>query len=101
MKVRWTQQAFARLAAIEEYVAADRPQAAARLVSRLVRRGNALRRNPYLGRRVPELPGTELRELIEGNYRIVYRVRAPFVHVLTVFEGHRHLPLEDLAERKQ
>ena len=50
-----------------------------------------------MGRRVPELPGTELRELIEGSYRIVYRVRAPMVQVLTVFEAHSLFPTEDVA----
>jgi hypothetical protein len=36
----------------------------------------------------PELPGTGIREIIEGRYRIVYRIQAQVVQVLTVFEGH-------------
>ena len=97
MKVRWTEQAFSRLASIEEFVAADSPAAARRLVTRLIRRTGPLARNPYMGRTVPEVPGTELRELIEGNYRIVYRVRAPMIQVLTVFEAHRRFPTEDVV----
>lgn len=96
MKVRWTNQAFTRLAGIEDYVAADSPMAAQRLVARLVRRANTLTRSPNLGRRVPELPGSDLRELIEGSYRIVYRVRPPWVEIPTVFEGHRRFPLADV-----
>jgi plasmid stabilization system protein ParE len=49
------------------------------------------------GRHVPELPGSPLRELTEGNYRLVYRIREGVVEVLTVFEGHRLLPREDLG----
>ena len=52
---------------------------------------------PALGREVPELPGTALREVIEGNYRIVYRVTQETVEILTVFEAHHLLPLEDLS----
>jgi plasmid stabilization system protein ParE len=62
-----------------------------------VSRATALTRAPNIERRVPELPGSALRERIEGNYRIVYRVRPPRVEIVTVFEGHRRLPLADLA----
>jgi plasmid stabilization system protein ParE len=96
VKVRWTEQAFTRLADIEDYVGADSPTAAQRLSARLVRGASTLARNPNLGRRVPELPGSGLRELIDGNYRIVYRVRPPRVEILTVFEGHRRFPLADV-----
>ncbi len=97
MRVRWTEQAFTRLADIEDFVAADSPTAARRLSARLVRRASTLARNPRIGRLVPELPGSELRELIEGHYRIVYRVRSRAVEILTVFEGHRLLPLTDIG----
>jgi hypothetical protein len=30
--------------------------------------------------------------VIEGNYRIVYRVTPTAVEVLTVFEGHQRFP---------
>jgi len=48
--------------------------------------------NPGRGRRVPELPGADVRELLEGHFRIVYRVVGGEVQVLTVFDSR--LPLE-------
>jgi plasmid stabilization system protein ParE len=96
VRIRWTEQAFTRLSEIEEYVALDRPRAAERLSARLLRRTDVLARTPNIGRRVPELPGSDLRELVDGSYRIVYRVRPPRVEILTVFEGHRRIPLADL-----
>lgn len=96
MKVVSTEQAFARLAEIEAFVAADAPEAAEQLVARLADRGEGLARFPRSGRRVPELPVTDLREVIEGNYRLVYRVRGQIVEILTVFEGHRLFPDADL-----
>jgi plasmid stabilization system protein ParE len=98
VKVRWTEQAFTRLAAIEDYIASESPATAERFVARLVRRATILARSPGMGRRVPELPGSDLRELLEASYRIVYRVRPPRVEILTVFEGHRRFPVEDLEK---
>ncbi len=97
MKVLWTDQAFERLAEIEEYIARDDPAIAERFIDRLIDRSQALADHPGLGRTLPELPGSEFRELVEGNYRIVYRLQGDTVVVLTVFEGHRRPPLDDLG----
>ena len=42
MKVTWTEQAWERLLEIERFVARDDPRAAARLVDKLIDRGDAL-----------------------------------------------------------
>ena len=96
MKVAWTDQALSRLEAIREYVAQDSPTAALRLVTSLVERGDSLSRLSSRGRLLPGHEPAGLREVLEGNYRIVYRVRADAVEILTVFERHRLLPEEDL-----
>ncbi|MEN8151527.1 MAG: type II toxin-antitoxin system RelE/ParE family toxin [Planctomycetota bacterium] len=96
MRVLWTEQAFERLAEIEEYIAADDPGVGRRWTERLIERAEALADFPGMGRTVPELPGGSLRELIVGNYRVVYRARPDAIEVLTVFEAHRLLPEEDL-----
>ena len=87
-----------RLIEIQDFIARANPKAAAQLVDRIVERGDALAKFPEMGRTVPELPGTGIREIIEGRYRIVYRIRAKAIQVLTVFEGHRQFPTEDLDE---
>lgn len=96
MKVVWTQTARDRLAAIEDFIAVDDPAAAARFSARLLARTRALATFPESGRRVPELPRAPLREVIVGNYRIIYRVATVQVEVITVFEGHRLLRREEL-----
>ena len=96
MNVVWTQQAYVRLAEIHEYVAGKSPNAANRLLTRLIDCVLPLAEFPRMGRMVPELRSQDIRELIQGNYRIVYRVRSDSVEVLTVFEGHRLLPHDDL-----
>lgn len=88
--IRWTPESIERLAAIEGHVARDNPTAAERLVARLVERAESISQHPLMGRRVSEAQFDEtLREVVEGNYRIVYRVAADgVVEILTVFEGH-------------
>ena len=96
MKVRWSETSARRLEEIWRYVALDDRGAADALVDHLLERGDSLANLPNRGRRLPEIPDTELRELIDGNYRIVYRVGADVLEVVTVFEAHRLLPVEDL-----
>ena len=81
---------------IERFVARDDPRAAARLVDKLIDRGDALTEHPERGRRLPELSESGLRELIVDNYRLVYRRTPNAVEVLTVFEGHRLLRRDEL-----
>lgn len=92
MRVEFTTEARARLAAIEDHVAAHSPVAAERLVERLIRAAQSLATLSNRGRPVPERPGGGLRELIVGKFRVVYRVRSERVEILTVFEGHRSFP---------
>ena len=98
MKVVWTEQAWARLTEIEAFVARDNPEAAARLVDKLIARGDVLARHPHGGRKLPEIPDSGLREIVVNNYRIVYRRTSNTIEVLTVFEGHRLLRSGELPE---
>ena len=50
--------------------------------------------HPLSGRVVPEVGDDAIRELIRGNYRIVYRLKQDVVEIVTVFHGARLLRLE-------
>lgn len=89
MTVAWTEHALRCLSEIEGYIAEDDPATAVVFIERLIRRTDLLRDQPLAGRLVPEVPGRELRELIEGNYRIVYRINGAVAEILTVFEAHK------------
>ena len=45
--------------------------------------------SPRSGRVMPELGDGAIREVIHGNYRIVYRLRHDLVEIATVFHGAR------------
>ena len=56
-----------------------------------------LETHPLMGRVVPELNRTDLRELLYRQYRIVYRVVGPAeLAVLLVHHGAKPLSLESL-----
>ena len=99
MKILWTEQAWSRLVEIEAFIARDNPTAASKFVDKLIERGDALARNPDRGRKLREMPGAGLRELLVGKYRLVYRVTSSAIEVLTVFEGHRLLREGELPDR--
>jgi len=65
-------------------------RACARL-ERLVAAVSRLERFPQSGRVVPEVGDESLREVLYGNYRIVYRLYAETVEVITVYHAARLL----------
>ena len=92
MRIRWTYRAKRDLLAIGWFIARDKPQAAREFIARLRARARKAAKLPRAGRMVPEFRREDIREVIEGNYRLVYRVTKVSVEVLTVFEGHHLLP---------
>ncbi|UCF95443.1 MAG: type II toxin-antitoxin system RelE/ParE family toxin [Desulfobacterales bacterium] len=97
MKLFWTETAKQDLQAIRRYIAADNPSAATRWVRRLRKRARNTLHAPHAGRIVPEFFREDIRELIEGNYRIVYQVFTDRLVILTVFEGHQLFPEEKIG----
>jgi len=91
VEVVWSALARACLQQIRAYVAKDKPEAAARLATRIVAVVEALREHPYLGRAGAE-PG--IRELVIGGtpYLVLYRVQRRRVTISTTWHG---------AQRKQ
>ena len=91
MKVLWTDAAVSQLQAIHDYLAQTSPDYAVVIVDRLTRRSIQIAAFPNSGRMVPEYERNEIREVIEGRYRIVYLVEPAQVQVLAVIHGAREL----------
>ena len=87
MSILWTATAVGHLAAIHEYISQTSPFYADRMVQRIFARGPQLVTFPDSGRQVPEVGRPEIREVIEGPYRVIYRVSGPQVAVLAVVHG--------------
>jgi plasmid stabilization system protein ParE len=52
---------------------------------------------PRIGRTVPEISNPDIRELIFKKYRIVHRINKNSQEILTVFEGHRLLRVDEVG----
>lgn len=53
---------------------------------------------PESGRIVPELNRKEIREVIFGSYRIIYRIRDKLVEILTVYHSARLLNVNKIED---
>ncbi|TLY54802.1 MAG: type II toxin-antitoxin system RelE/ParE family toxin [Gammaproteobacteria bacterium] len=92
MRVYRTLEARARLLEIQAYIAQNSPAAARKAAARLVRRSRQLATPPLVGRRLPEYPETELRELLERPFRIIYAVKPGRVEIITLKHYRQRLP---------
>ena len=96
VEIRWTSQAINGLDSIAEYIAFDSPQHATLFVIDIMESVERLHQFPQAGRVVPEFNSPELREIIFGSYRIVYRLKSPLVEILTVHHGSRLLDEKEM-----
>ena len=92
VKVRWTYFALENLNDIGDYIGKDSMKYAKIVVKNLFTSTNLLKRHPRIGRMVPELNNPNIRELIRGCYRVIYRiVDEKHIDVVTVHHGARLL----------
>ena len=88
--IKWTDQSLEDIKSIAEFIARDSRKYAKIQVKRIVDRVSILKNQPLLGRIVPELKNENIRELILGNYRIVYvTVSKSQIDILTVHHSSR------------
>ncbi|MCA6435855.1 MAG: type II toxin-antitoxin system RelE/ParE family toxin [Bacteroidota bacterium] len=83
-KINWTKKSVKDLKAINDYISLDSNFYAARFITKLIKRVDQLIDFPESGRVVPEKNIKEIRELIEGNYRIFYRLSNGNVTILRI-----------------
>ena len=89
--VRWSTTASEQLEAIAVNIARVSPVYAHRLVDRLIARSEHLAQFPEIGRVSPRADDPDIRELIEGDYLMLYLVQSSRIDVLGVVHGRREL----------
>lgn len=98
MKIIWSPLAIQRVQEIADYIAYDKPPAAIQWVESVFDAAEKLQQHPQFGRQLPELQNPNYREIIHGNYRIIYRLEEKRILILTVRHGSQILPREDLGQ---
>lgn len=96
VQINWTQLAVNDLKSIAEYISKDSVQYAKLQIARIKLRTRILKTQTYSGKIVTEINKNNIRELIEGNYRIICKiVSEERIDILTIHHSSR-----DLTKRK-
>ena len=93
-KVILTSPAIEDLRVIAEYIAADNPKRALSFGDELLDRALNLGELPGVGRMVPEIGDSAIREVIHESYRIIYKVysNSNALYVLRFWHAARGQP---------
>lgn len=90
VEVRWTDQSLMDIENIAGFIAKDSERYAAIQVERFFEETEILTSFPYAGRIVPEIKNQYIREIIFGNYRIIYKiVSSDKIDILTIHHSSR------------
>jgi len=91
MRLIWTPAARRQLQEIIEYIAQDSVERAISYGRQIEKRAGLLKKFPGMGRYVPEFLDEfpELREILIGDYRLIYLVHGHQISILILFHGHR------------
>ena len=97
VKIRWTELSVDDLKSIRDYIAQNSVRYASITINRIYDRAQILSRQPLSGRIVPEFDDQKIRELIIGNYRLVYLIiNEEYVEILRIYNSARLLKKESL-----
>ncbi len=96
MKIIWSPFAVDKASEIVDYISQDKPSAAKKWIEEIFLKVEQLKLSPQIGRIVPEIPDSQFRELIYGNYRVIYRLEIKQISILTIRHGKQILPIDEI-----
>lgn len=74
VQVRWLKSTRDDLRQIYDFISQDSQRYATYQIQLIRKRTELLKSHPRIGRIVTEIDNPNIRELVEGNYRIIYRI---------------------------
>lgn len=94
VQIKWLKSARQDLKEIYDYIALDSKRYAQLQVERIQQKTELLKTQTELGKLVDEIQNLNVRELVEGHYRIIYKIiNTEEIHILMVHHGARNLHL--------
>lgn len=84
MKITWSPIAVDQARDIASYIALDKPSVAEKWIENIFSSVDRLTDFPESGRIVPEIKRKEIREIVQGKYRVIYKVRGSEIWILLV-----------------
>ena len=98
MKVLWSPLAAAKLEELTDTISRDKPGAAVQWATQIFVLVESLSALPQRGRIVPEIGRDEVRELLHGGYRVIYRIESSAVSILTIQHSRQLLDVGLIKE---
>ncbi|REL37824.1 type II toxin-antitoxin system RelE/ParE family toxin [Rhodohalobacter sp. SW132] len=92
MDVIFTDQFLSRVEEYTDYIALDHVPAAIKWARGVFEQCQKLSNQPESGRIVPEFRRAEIREIIHGNYRLIYELKPKQIDMLTIWHTRQMLP---------
>ncbi len=93
-RVEWTRTAYNDLAGIIAYISLDSRANAKMVLSKIKEKTANLHHDPIRGRLIPELRDqglTQYRELVVAPWRLMYRISADTIYVVSVIDSRRNV----------
>lgn len=91
VKLSWSPEALEDIEAIALYIERDSPWYAETVVSKIIVVAESIPEFPEIGRIVPELGTSEIRERFVYSYRLIYRLEPTRILIAAVIHGSRLL----------
>ena len=88
-EIIWSSSAVKDANAIFVYISLDSKYYAGKWLEKLYERVTILLTHPQIGRVVPEINNPNIREIIEGNYRIMYRISKKQIIIYRIMHSAR------------
>jgi addiction module RelE/StbE family toxin len=91
-KINLSPAALNDLKSIFDYISSDSVFYAEKVIDKILKKITILESNNRIGKKVREFDNESIRELLEGNYRIIYRIEnEDEISVVRIFHGARLL----------
>jgi toxin ParE1/3/4 len=89
MNIVWSPLAVDRASEIAGYIAQDKPSAAEKWTKTVFSKVEQLKNSP-------KIRNNQFREIIYGNYRIIYRIETEQISILTIRHRKQILPIKEI-----
>jgi len=97
VKINWTKLSFIDIESIRDFIAQDSQKYAIITIQKFYQKAQTLSAFPRKGRKVPEFDNPNIRELIIGNYRLIYRIiNEELIHILRIQSSYKQLKSDSL-----
>lgn len=92
VQIKWLKSAKIDLKEIYDFISLDSKRYAKHQVEKIQSKTEILKTGIIIGKKVSEIDNEKVREILEGNYRIIYRIISKNeIHILLVHHGAKDL----------